>query len=328
MKITDKLFQAMEKLSTGQIVMIGVILMIFMIGLIAIGLSSTEEDEDHKMAEHDQTVQTATNKVFTAKSDIQAKTLLTKEMLKEVDMPVDLVPPGTLASLDELEGKYTTTFITAGEVLTSRKVLNSEKEAGFTGMIPSDMRALSIPIDDSAGVGGFARPGDYVDVIIVKNKGERKVTGEILLQNVLLLAINRSASTESLEQAGTPEAKKGKQKEEETDKPSKVNVDATREPMAIATIALRPEKALRLLTEAQGAKVALMLRPFKPKNTIVLDTDYTIHTPLETPSTPQVAAPPPVSYTPPSIVAPPKPEEKAKTYGIEIIRGIEIEGAN
>ena len=81
-----------------------------------------------------------------------------------------------------------------GDVLTDQKVLLDDKQAGFVGMIPPDCRAVSVAINDITGIAGFAKAGDYVDVMVVSDSREKnKVTGEILLQNVLLLAINKTS---------------------------------------------------------------------------------------------------------------------------------------
>ena len=61
---------------------------------------------------------------------------------------------------------------------------------------------------DVTGVAGFAQPGDYVDVMLVSGNVEpHKVVSELILQNVLLLAINKSVDNTST--APPPQQKDG-----------------------------------------------------------------------------------------------------------------------
>ena len=206
--------------------------------------------------------------VVVAKENIPQRSIIQDSMVKVVQMPADVVPPGAVGSTDEVVGKTALTPIMQGDVLTDQKVLLDDKQAGFVGMIPPDCRAVSVAINDITGIAGFAKAGDYVDVMVVSDSREKnKVTGEILLQNVLLLAINKTSMTGS----GNSNANAGDDK-------SKPVVGGSQEGLkdapATATLALEPAEALKLIVAAKNGTVYLVLRPFKPRDMFVVDTDY------------------------------------------------------
>ena len=123
--------------------------------------------------------------VVVAKQDIPQRTVIKENMLKVVDMPQDAVPDGAMRSVSEVVDKLANVPIQQGDILTDKKVITDPKLAGFVGMIPPDCRAISVGISDITGIAGFAKPGDYVDVMIIrKNKGQGNVSGALLLQNV------------------------------------------------------------------------------------------------------------------------------------------------
>ena len=133
-------------------------------------------------------------KVVVAKQDIPQRALVKESMLQVVEMPADVLPAGAVTDMVNVIDRPASVPIQQGDVITDKKVLVDPRMAGFTGMIPENCRAMSIGISDVTGVAGFAKPGDYVDVMII-SKGKEKVSGEILLQNVMLLGINKTGGT-------------------------------------------------------------------------------------------------------------------------------------
>ena len=91
-------------------------------------------------------------------------------------------------------------------LMSSAVVMNAEKEGNFlAATIGEGMLAFSIPVTPSSAVGGFAGPGDYVDVILtytvrVPKEVQKKAQGtiqryasETILQNVRVLAVDQTA---------------------------------------------------------------------------------------------------------------------------------------
>lgn len=303
-KPSGKIKDFIEKVSYGQW-MAAAVCVSFLLGLI-IYFSLSGLDEDKKNAANSNMVQ-----VVVAKQDIPAREIITAEMLKVVDVPVDILPPGAATDISSITNCPASVPIQQGDIVTDKKVLMDIKMAGFTGMIPPDCRAITIGVSDTTGVAGFAKPGDYVDVMIIRGKKESgKISGEILMQNVLLLALNKN----SVDAAGDG-SKSGS------------------ESATTATLALTAEEALKLAVEMQDGSVYLVLRPYHPMNRFIINTEYFKLTDTErkdntpAPSAMSMPAPsqPAPAYTAPAQPTPAPKAESAPATGtgntIEIIRG-------
>ncbi|MBR3624263.1 MAG: Flp pilus assembly protein CpaB [Selenomonadaceae bacterium] len=222
-------------------------------------------------------------KVVTAKVDIAPRTEIREEMLKVVEIPQSASPDDAVKEISAIVGKPARVAIMSGDVLTPKKVFPDKKSAGFPGMVPEDCRAVTLAIDDVTGVSGFALPGDYVDVMLISDKLQNgKITGEVVMQNVLLLGINKDTDGTS-----SSASKDDKDKGAASAGPKAVDKPAT------ATLAVRPEEAVRLSVASQVGKLYLALRPFKPTNRYITDTTYdvTVDQGKAAQSAPQTSAP-------------------------------------
>ena len=133
-------------------------------------------------------------KVVKAAIDIPGRTFIKEEMLKVEEVEKNALPEGAVTEINTLVGKPTSTNVLKGEVITEKKFYKVLKMLGFSGLIPADCRAMTVPISDVTAVAGFLNPGDYVDVMLVNTGDSNSPQGKILLQNVLLLAINRNGN--------------------------------------------------------------------------------------------------------------------------------------
>ncbi len=214
--------------------------------------------------------------VVAAKQDIPERTVVKEDMLKVVEVPSELVPEGAFRDVEDAIDHPTSTAIQQGDIVTSRKVYVDIRMAGFTGIIPSDCRAVTIPISDVTGVSGFAHPGDYVDIMLITGTKENGMQGRLILQNVLLLAINRTSDLSNVPSGDGSSNKDSNSSDSSKDKNSSQNVNTkpSSEGMATATVALKPADVLKLAVASQEGTLYLDLRPFKPRDMYTFDTDY------------------------------------------------------
>ena len=153
------------------------------------------------------------------------------------------------------------------------------------------------------------RAGDYVDVMFITEKMDNtRITGEVILQNVLLLGVNNSAERTDGQQQ---EAKSG-------DLKGKLDNALQGEKPMTATLAVRPEEELRLAVAARAGQIYLVLRPYKPTNMYMLDTEYSFNKGRATQSAPPTAPTPSAAQG-----ARPVPSMDSSDPGsdMEIIRG-------
>ena len=212
--------------------------------------------------------------IVVAQKDIGAREIVRPNMVRLKEVPADSVPAGAVRRTTDLIGRPTRVGIVEGEVITGQKLFASVQDAGLSGRIPPDCRAVTVGINDVTAVAGFAQPGDYVDVMLVSSNVEpHKVVSEMILQNVLLLAINKSVDNPSAAPPQQKDAGKGKQGDQAVGGAN--NVRAVGAP-ATATLALTPEDTLKLSAKAQLGQIYLALRPFRPAVPNSEETYYSV----------------------------------------------------
>ena len=274
--------------------------------------------------------------VVVAKQDIAPKTIIKESMVEVREVPASMVSDDAVREVSDIVNKPAKVEILKDDIISTRKVLMDITMAGFTGDIPPECRAISIAITDVTGVAGFAKPGDYVDVMLIA-KGDEKMTGRIVLQDVLLLAINKN--TEQKQKAtgdgSSGDTKKTGDSADSKDQSDKKSADAAKDEaisdLATATLALLPEDALKLITEAQEGTLYLALRPYKPRDKFTTDTRYIHYSTTKTAksSGTRTATPAPAASTAPAAVRQAvqqsipvsTPAPKAPVGGVEVIRG-------
>ena len=337
--ITERLQRLFSQLSYRQLLVAAAVCSLLLGAAVFFLLSG--DDGEKQQAAAPQRV-----RVVVAKQDIPQRAVVKETMLDMKEVPTDVLPAGAITDMASVVDRPASVPIQQGDILTDKKVLVDPRMAGFTGMIPDNCRAMSISISDVTGVAGFARPGDYVDVMVV-SKGKEKVSGEILLQNILLLGINKTGGDGSAP-ASAKAADKGSGAEDKAkaakDKAADDNasqVKASSDAMATATLAVTPEDALKLAVAAQNGTIYLILRPFHPRDIFTVNTDFFqlldsgTAAPAQQPAAPASPAAAPAAparqttvptYQPPAAAAP--AASKPQLGGIEVYRGTQssIEG--
>ena len=255
-------------------------------------------------------------KVVVAKTDIPRGAIIQKDMLKVKEFVEDSLPEGTAKDVAEFINLPTKMEIFAGDIVTTEKVYTDLRQAGFIGMIPEDCRAVTIPINNVTGIAGLLKAGDRVDIILLLNSdGGTKST--VLMQNVLLLSVNRDAEQNL---AGGKETTAPKENSEDTDLESAGTENPNEESMAesivrnvtgarraptgsgvgTATLALHPDEITRVIAASTIGRLYLALRPLKPRgdSMFIRETDYYTATGSSSPPAPKTPPTPPVPVIP------------------------------
>ena len=235
--------------------------------------------------------------VVVAKTTIMPRTRIQETMIQMKELPDDLVPEGAIKSFNDVLNVQVKVTIFAGDVLTIQKVFADKSAEGFIGTIPPDCRAVSINVNEITGVAGFARPGDFVDLLL-SERSDYSATTSVLLQNVPLLSVNQDMGN------GLTDGNNGG--------------SAISNP-TIATFALRPDDALKLISASKLGEIYMSLRPSNPYSNYVDTVEYTIES-VNSPSRAQAATVPAIPAEQPIPQLPAEPPVPK----IEIIQGDEI----
>lgn len=267
LKPMERIREFLDKITYRQWVVAAGVVSILLGLMVYFAMSGDDEKASEKP-------QTNLVQVVAAKQDIPERTVVKEDMLKVVEVPSELVPEGAFHDVADAVDHPTSTAIQQGDIMTSRKVYVDIRMAGFTGIIPPDCRAVTIPINDITGVSGFAHPGDYVDIMIISGTKENGINGRIILQDVLLLGINRTADLPNTPTGDSSKKDGDKKDDASAQNVGNVNTKASSDTMATATVALKPADALKLAAASQEGTLYLVLRPFKPRDMYTFDTDY------------------------------------------------------
>jgi pilus assembly protein CpaB len=85
------------------------------------------------------------------------------------------------------------------EPILAWKISGPGGRASLSALVKEGMRAVTIRVNDTSGVAGFVLPGDRVDVLYTRDKGDGPGI-DVLFQNVRVIAVNQNAD----EKTGTP----------------------------------------------------------------------------------------------------------------------------
>ena len=138
--------------------------------------------------------QAASFVIMVAASDIPIGAKLNETNLKPAGWPKDSVPAGSFTDARSLVNRVVVRSLSAGDAVTEQKLLPKEGSAAATGVmtyiIPQGHRAVTVGVNEVAGVAGFIAPNNRVDVVLttaIPNNPNDTVT-KIILQNVPVLA--------------------------------------------------------------------------------------------------------------------------------------------
>jgi len=172
--------------------------------------------------------------VVVIKTSIPLGTRLDDSNIREVEWPRELVPQGSYRSIADISGRVSKIEMYQGEVVLESKLAPQGSESGFSSIIPTGMRALTVEVNNYSGVGGFILPNTRVDVLVTvpSHYKQEESTTKIILENIQVLAVDQIY-------------------EREKDDPVTVQT---------VTLLVTPEQAEKLVLASTEGKLQLSLR--------------------------------------------------------------------
>jgi len=132
------------------------------------------------------------NKVAVAKVPIAIGSKIIPEQIMMVQFPKESTPDGAFDSAEKLAGRVAVMNIAAREAITEARLAPEGTAAGLSAVIPEGYRAMTVKVDDAAGISGFIMPGSLVDVVVTidprEGSGMQDPVSKIVLQNIKVLA--------------------------------------------------------------------------------------------------------------------------------------------
>jgi pilus assembly protein CpaB len=174
----------------------------------------------------------ASSHVVVAALEIPFGQPITSQHLKLISWPQDQLPPGSFTDVAEIEGKVANRTIIPNEMVLQDRIVDKLDGSVLAAIVGKNMRAITVRVNDVLGVAGFLLPGNRVDVIAARKEDNRKATTDTILQNLKVLAVDQTASTDK-------------------DKPVVVRA---------VTLEVKPEQAEVLVKATEEGTVQLVLR--------------------------------------------------------------------
>ena len=132
------------------------------------------------------------NKVAVAKVPIALGSKIIPEQIMVVQFPKESTPDGAFDTPEKLAGRVAVMNIAAREPITESRLAPEGTAAGLSAVIPEGYRAMTVKVDDAAGISGFIMPGSLVDVVVTidphEGSGMQDPVSKIVLQNIKVLA--------------------------------------------------------------------------------------------------------------------------------------------
>jgi pilus assembly protein CpaB len=144
------------------------------------------------------------------------------------------VPKTAVVKYEAVKDHVLIKGIDKGEVVVAENLLSKDK-GGLEVLLPQGKRAVAIRTTAEKVAGGFVLPGSRVDVYHTLRRGDREADSRVILQNILVRAVDQ--------QAMKPE-----------DKPGMVP--------ATVTLEVTPQQALALARVQDLGVLTLALRPY------------------------------------------------------------------
>lgn len=135
-----------------------------------------------------------TKAILVAMADIESGTVITPQLVKLEEWPVDKVPQGAMNDPTKSENRRTKTRLYAGEPLLEFKLLREGEGDGASAVIPKGYRVVAVRVDDVSGGSSLIRPDDRVDMLVFlqenPSRGIKETTTRTILQDIRIFAVN------------------------------------------------------------------------------------------------------------------------------------------
>ncbi len=185
-----------------------------------------------------------TAQVVVAAQDIPEGVAIDKIALTTGQWPVQTLPAGAFHAVDSVVGRVTRVPVFAGEPIVPGRLAPVGTTGGLEIKIAPGKRAMSVKINDVAGISGLIQPNSRVDVLVnIRDESSTKETqvAKLFMENMRVLSVGQQVTRGD---DGKP-------------------INAT-----TATLEVTPEEAERLAIAMGQGSIALVLRGYGDPDSI------------------------------------------------------------
>ncbi|HVZ87978.1 MAG TPA: Flp pilus assembly protein CpaB, partial [Polyangia bacterium] len=176
-------------------------------------------------------------KIAVAAIDLPLAGKIRPEDVKLADWPADHLPMGAVRDPKDVIDRILISRVLAGQPVLPGMLAAKNAGNGLAALIPSNMRAMAVRVDDVVGVAGFIHPDDRVDVLVTlrPTRPGGETTSKVFMQNVKVLAVGQ---------------------EVEANDQARMHAN----PATVATLLVSPQDSERLALASAEGRLLLTLR--------------------------------------------------------------------
>ena len=185
-----------------------------------------------------------TAQVVVAAQDIPEGHVIDKIALTTGQWPVQTLPAGAFSSVDSVIGRVTRVPVFQGEPIVPGRLAPAGTTGGLEIKIAPGKRAMSVKINDVAGISGLIQPNSRVDVLVnIRDERAEKEqqVAKLFMENMRVLSVGQQVTRGD---DGKP-------------------INAT-----TATLEVTPDEAERLAIAMGQGSIALVLRGYGDPDSI------------------------------------------------------------
>jgi pilus assembly protein CpaB len=164
---------------------------ILMVVAIACGLAASYMTS-RVIADRDAKTEVEKVPVLVAKRNIGMGTLINdpEKFFEEKQFIKEEAPKKAIRNLDELKNQRLNKPLSAEQFVTADDLWDKEKD-GLAGRMRKGYRAVGLNVSAERTSGGFVLPNSHVDIVSVITDPKGKTISKIILQNILVLAVDQ-----------------------------------------------------------------------------------------------------------------------------------------
>jgi pilus assembly protein CpaB len=120
--------------------------------------------------------------------------------LKLMKVPSNAVPKGAFTKVEEVLDRPVISNVLLDEPILEGRLAAKGSGLGLAPTIPVGMRAVTVRVNDVAGVAGFVLPGMHVDVLVTgtpPNSDNASTMTNTVLQNMLILSAGKELQADA-----------------------------------------------------------------------------------------------------------------------------------
>jgi pilus assembly protein CpaB len=131
-----------------------------------------------------------TRPVVIAAKDVPEGSPITRDNVTVSEWPINTVPAGAYASIDSVVNRVTRIDVFRGEVIVPGRLAPDGTGPGLQVKITPGKRAISIRIDDVAGISGLIQPNSRVDVLVtIRDEARAQQVSKLFMSNMRVLGV-------------------------------------------------------------------------------------------------------------------------------------------